>query len=61
MSQAKYYSTRLRRDLVSKVVLESEIARCPNDEPADRIVAEGHVDIERSSPTARKLAAMMNS
>ena len=33
MSQAKYYSPRLRRDLVSKVVLESEIARCPNDEP----------------------------
>jgi len=40
MSQAKYYSLRIRRDLVSKLYLQARSLNVPMTQLSDRIVAD---------------------
>jgi len=40
MSQAKYYSLRIRRDLVSKLYLQARSLNIPMKQLSDRIVAD---------------------
>jgi hypothetical protein len=41
MSQAKYYSPKIRRDLVSKLYWEAQSFDVPMTQLVDRIIAEG--------------------
>jgi hypothetical protein len=41
MSQAKYYSPKIRRDLVSKLYRKAQSLDVPMTQLVDRIVAEG--------------------
>jgi hypothetical protein len=41
MSQAKYYSPKIRRDLVSKLYSKAQSLDIPMTKLVDRIVAEG--------------------
>ena len=55
MSQAKYYSLRIRRDLVSKLYLQARSLNVPMTQLSDRIVADslGQRGVARSRLATR--------